>query len=257
MISSYVGENKEFETQYLTGQLEVELCPQGTLAERIRAGGAGIAAFFTPTGANTVIQEGGFPIRLMPDGKGTAMPAPAREMRTFPDGRDYILESALKGDYAIVKGWKADTKGNVIFRKAARNFNPDCATAGKTCIVEVEEIVEAGQLDPDHIHLPSCYVDRLVIGERYEKPIEFRITHKEGQSSSLPHEGRNRIVQRAAAEIKDGMNVNLGIGLPMWCASAIDPSMDVFFQSENGILGLGKRSPTEDEIDADLINAGK
>ena len=226
MISSYVGENKDFERQYLTGELEVELCPQGTLAERIRAGGAGIAAFFTPTGANTVIQEGGFPIKLTPDGKGTVIGAPPREARNI-NGRDYILETALTGDFAIVKGWKADKKGNVIFRKAARNFNPDCATAGKITIVEVEEIVETGELDPDNIHLPACYVDRIVLGERFEKQIEFRTIHKEGQQNLSnkggANDGRQRIINRAAAEIKNGMNVNLGIGLPSFCATAIDP----------------------------------
>jgi 3-oxoacid CoA-transferase len=168
MISSYVGENKDFEHQYLTGQLEVELCPQGTLAERCRAGGAGIAAFYTPTGANTVIQHGGFPIKLGTDGKSTVIAAAPRKSEKF-NGRDYILEEALVGDFSIIKGWKADTFGNVIFRKTARNFNPDVAGAGRTCIVEVEEIVPAGKFNPDDIHLPACYVHRIVKGERYEK----------------------------------------------------------------------------------------
>ena len=260
MISSYVGENKDFERQYLTGELEVELCPQGTLAERIRAGGAGVAAFFTPTGANTVIQDGGFPIKLGSDGKSTVIGAPPRESRVI-NGRDYILETALTGDFAIVKGWKADERGNVVFRKAARNFNPDVATAGKICIVEVEEIVKTGDLDPENIHLPACYVNRIVKGERYDKQIEFRVVHKEGQSASnkggAADEGRNRIIKRAALEIKDGMNVNLGIGLPSFCATAISKDLNVFFQSENGILGLGSRSPYEEEVDADLINASK
>jgi len=168
MISSYVGENKDFEHQYLTGQLEVELCPQGTLAERCRAGGAGIAAFYTPTGANTVIQDGGFPIKLGTDGKSTVIAAEARRAEKF-DGRDYIMERALTGDFSIVKGWKADTLGNVVFKQTARNFNPDVAGAGKICIVEVEEIVPAGSLDPNNIHLPACYVHRVVKGERYDK----------------------------------------------------------------------------------------
>ncbi len=140
MISSYVGENKDFETQYLTGQLEVVLVPQGTLAEKVRCGGAGIAAFYTPTAANTVIQDGGFPIKLGPDGKSVVIAAPGRESRKF-NGRDHIMEESLTGDFSIVKGWKADTLGNVVFKKSARNFNPDVAGAGKTCIVEVEEIV--------------------------------------------------------------------------------------------------------------------
>lgn len=256
MISSYVGENKEFERQYLNGELEVELTPQGTLAERIRAGGAGIAAFYTSTGAGTLVGNGGFPIKMTPDGKGTLIASEKREQRTY-NGKNYILEEGIKGDFGIFKGWKADQKGNVIFRKTAGNFNPDCAAAGKIAIVEVEEIVPTGELDPEAIHLPACYVDRLLVGERYEKPIEFKNVHKEGAATGLTHPGRIRMVNRAALEIKNGMSVNLGIGLPSYCAMAIDPTMDVFFQSENGLLGLGTRSPHEHEVDADLINAGK
>jgi 3-oxoacid CoA-transferase A subunit len=155
------------------------LIPQGTLAEKLRAGGSGIAAFYTPTGAKTIIQDGGFPIKLGTDGKSTVIPAAPREARNF-NGRDYILEEAIFGDFSIVKGWKADTLGNVIFKKTARNFNPDVAGAGKICIVEVEEIVPAGSLDPDNIHLPACYVHRIVKGERYDKKIEFRVVHKDG-----------------------------------------------------------------------------
>ena len=179
MIASYVGENKDFEQQYLTGQLEVELTPQGTLAEKLRCGGAGIAAFFTPTGANTIIQDGGFPIKLGTDGKSTVIPAKGREVRNF-NGRDHILEESITGDFSIVKGWKADTLGNVIFKKTARNFNPDVAGAGRTCIVEVEEIVQPGELDPENIHLPACYTHRIVKGEKYEKKIEFRMVYTEG-----------------------------------------------------------------------------
>ncbi len=139
----------------------------------MRAGGAGVAAFYTPTGAGTVIEQGGFPIKLSEDGKSTVIPAPGREHKIF-NGRRYIMEEAITGDFSIVKGWKADTQGNVVFRKTARNFNPNVATAGKLCIVEVEEIVPAGSIVPDHVHLPSCYVDRIVRGEKYVKQIEFR-----------------------------------------------------------------------------------
>lgn len=152
MISSYVGENKEFERQYLNGELEVELTPQGTLAEKLRAGGAGIPAFFTQTGVGTLIAEG-------------------KEVREF-DGKDYILEQALVADIALVKAYKADKAGNLIFRKTARNFNPECAMAGKLTIVEVEEIVEIGELDPDSIHLPGIYVSRIVLNAKPEKRIE-------------------------------------------------------------------------------------
>jgi len=226
MISSYVGENKEFERQYLTGELEVELCPQGTLAEKLRAGGAGIPAFFTSTGVGTLIEEGGFPILLGKNGTDVIIGAEPRERRNY-DGKDYILEKSITGDFSLVKAWKADTKGNVMFRKTARNFNPDVATAGRTCIVEVEEIVAEGELDPDHIHLPAVYVDRIVLGEKYEKRIEFKTMHVEGQAVQIPGKGdtligRERIVRRAAKELKDGMFVNLGIGIPTICASFLD-----------------------------------
>ncbi|HAN30527.1 MAG TPA: succinyl-CoA--3-ketoacid-CoA transferase [Myxococcales bacterium] len=156
MVSSYVGENKEFERQFLAGELEVELNPQGTLAERIRAGGAGIPAFYTPTGYGTVVADG-------------------KETRDF-DGRPCVMETALKGDFAIIKAWKGDTWGNLVFRKTARNFGPIMATAGKITIAEVEELVEPGSLDPDHIHTPGIYVQRIFQGQNYRKPIEQRTT---------------------------------------------------------------------------------
>src|SRR5687768_11870860 len=154
MISSYVGENKEFERQFLSGELEVELCPQGTLAERLRAAGAGIPAFYTPTGVGTLRAHG-------------------RETREF-GGRTYVLEEALPGDFALVKAWKGDAHGNLVFRKTSRNFNPLVARAGRVTVAEVEEIVPVGALDPDHVHLPGVYVQRVILGEKYEKWIEKR-----------------------------------------------------------------------------------
>lgn len=154
MIASYVGENKEFEHQFLSGELEVELTPQGTLAEKLRAGGAGIPAFFTRTGVGTQVAEG-------------------KETREF-DGLEYVLERSLTADVALVKAWKADKSGNLVFRKTARNFNPDAATASKTTIVEVEEVVENGALDPDQIHLPGIYVHRIIVNATPEKRIEQR-----------------------------------------------------------------------------------
>ena len=154
MISSYVGENKEFERQFLAGELEVEFCPQGTLAERMRAGGAGIPGFYTKTGVGTQVADG-------------------KEVKSF-EGQDYILERGIFADLAIVKAWKADETGNLVFRKTARNFNQPAATCGKVCVVEVEEIVPVGSLDPDSIHLPGVYVQRMVLGAPYDKKIEFR-----------------------------------------------------------------------------------
>ena len=158
MISSYVGENKEFERQYLAGELEVEFCPQGTLAERMRAGGAGIPGFYTKTGVGTQVAEG-------------------KEVKSF-GGEDYILERGIFADLAVVKAWKADETGNVMFRKTARNFNQPAATCGKVCVVEVEEIVPVGSMNPDCIHLPGVYINRIVVGAPYDKKIEFTTTRE-------------------------------------------------------------------------------
>ncbi|PEQ14206.1 succinyl-CoA--3-ketoacid-CoA transferase [Novosphingobium sp. PC22D] len=162
MISSYVGENKEFERQFLAGELEVEFCPQGTLAERMRAGGAGIPGFYTKTGVGTQVAEG-------------------KEVKVF-EGRngpeEYILEEGIFADLSLVKAWKADETGNVVFRKTARNFNVPAATCGKVCVVEVEEVVPTGSLDPDCIHLPGVYVQRIIVGAPYDKKIEFTTTRE-------------------------------------------------------------------------------
>ncbi|WP_437775338.1 CoA transferase subunit A [Sorangium sp. So ce1097] len=176
MISSYVGENKEFERQYLSGELEVELTPQGTLAERIRAGGAGIPAFYTPTGAGTAISEGGLPVLYDADGTVKKY-SEKKEIRRF-DGRDYVLEPAIRGDYAVVKAWRGDRFGNLVYRHTAMNFNPMMAMAAKVTIAEVEELVDVGALDPDHIHTPGIFVHRIFQGERYEKRIERRTVRK-------------------------------------------------------------------------------
>ncbi|MFO0972467.1 MAG: CoA transferase subunit A [Phycisphaerae bacterium] len=160
MVSSYVGENAEFERQFLSGELEVEMVPQGTLAERIRAGGAGIPAFFTPTGVGTVVQDG-------------------KETREF-DGRTYVMERALRADISIVKARLGDTLGNLVYRKTARNFNPMMAAAGRVTIAEVEQLVEPGQIDPDHVHTPGVYVQHIFQGDHFQKRIEQRTVRKRG-----------------------------------------------------------------------------
>jgi 3-oxoacid CoA-transferase len=244
MISSYVGENKEFERQLLSGELEVELLPQGTLAERIRAGGAGIPVFYTPAGVGTEVAEG-------------------KEVEEF-DGKLYLREKWLKADFSIIKAWKGDTSGNLIFRGTARNFNPMMAAAGKICIAEVEELVAPGELDPNCIHVPGIYVQRIFQGTGYEKRIEQRIlslseTTDPNESDYFEYgKGLTKygIARRISKEIKDGYYVNLGIGIPTLVANYIPKDISIMLQSENGLLGIGP-FPAEDEVDPDLINAGK
>jgi 3-oxoacid CoA-transferase len=281
MIASYVGENKEFERQYLQGELEVELVPQGTLAEKLRAGGSGIPAFYTATGVGSQVAEGGLPWLF--DGKGgVAKRSAPKDLRVFEvDGKErtFVLEQAITCDFGLVRAWKGDRHGNLVFHSSARNFNPLAAMAARITIAEVEEIVDAGELDPDDIHLPGIYVNRvlpLTPAQASDKRIEKLVTRRrvatsstdsistvasaaiesDGTTPAEPGWTREQMAARAATELSDGDYVNLGIGLPTAVPAYVAEDVELVLHSENGVLGTGD-FPFEGEEDADLVNAGK
>ena len=235
MISSYVGENATFERQFLSGELELELTPQGTLAEKLRAGGAGIPAFFTRTGYGTVLTEN-------------------KPVQSF-GGKEYVLEESITTDLAIVKAWKADKAGNLVYRYTANNFNEACAKAGRVTVAEVEEIVEIGELNPHEIHTPGNYIDRILLSKDLEKPIEqLTLAGKVSVKGFSP--AREWQAKRISQEFKNGMYANLGIGMPTLVANYIPEDITVTLHAENGLLGVGP-FPQEGQQDPDLINAGK
>lgn len=261
MIASYIGENKTFEKMYLTGEVELELTPQGTLAERCAAGGKGIPAFYTPAAFGTVVQTGELPLLNNADGTPKAYSYP-KDVKVF-DGKPYLMEESIKGDYAFVKAWKADKLGNCQFRLAANNFNGAMGRNARITIVEAEEIVEPGAIAPEAVHLPGIYVKRVIqsITPKQIEKYTFKKDDSDPEAKKALGSGetaakRERIVRRAAKEFKNGMYANLGIGMPMLAPSFVGPEVEVQLQSENGILGLGPY-PVKGSEDADLINAGK
>ena len=225
--------------------MSLEFHPQGSLAEKLRAGGLGIPAFYTPTGVGTSVEEGGIPVRYSSDGKTVVEASAARERRMF-HGRDYIMERQLLGDWALVRAWKADGKGNCIFKMGARNFNPDVAGAGKTCIVEADEICQIGDFDGDDVHLSGIFVHKVIQGDKHPTkllPVDNNISGDKVKSEIL--------LKRAAQEIKDGMYVHLHRGLPKKLRSHLPAGVDVDFFSESGILG---EIDLEGEPNPDLIS---
>ena len=262
MIASYVGENKVFERLYLEGAIELELTPQGTLAERCAAGGKGIPAFYTPAAFGTVVQTGELPLLHNSDGSVNKHSAP-KDVRVF-NGKSYVMEEAIRGDYAFVKAWKADKLGNCQFRLAAHNFNGAMGRNARETIVEAEHIVEPGEIEPAAVHLPGIYVTKVIQSTTTKKIEKLTLSQPADSSSkaaSVLGTGptaakRTRIIRRAALEFKNNTYANLGIGLPMLAPSFLNPNISVTLQSENGILGLGPY-PLPGQEDPDLINAGK
>ena len=254
MIASYVGENKNFEKMYFSGKLEVELTPQGTIAARMYAAGAGIPAFFSPAGCGTIYSEGGIPIKYNESGE-VEIESPPRVVQEF-NGHKYVMEEAYHADLALVKAKVADTRGNLIFHGTSRNANPDCAMSGKITIVEAEEIVEAGALDPDAIHLSGVYVDAVIPAADNEKRIERLRERSDDESEPVITGGRGRILRRAAKEFKNGMYTNLGIGLPTMASNYIPDDVHIELHAENGMMGIDKY-PRVGQASPDWINAGK
>lgn len=259
LITSHAGSNLSFDKQYHNGEMELELVPEGSLAARIYAGGAGIPAFYTKTGVNTIIEEGHFPIKYTQGGKGVEIYSHGKEKRRF-NGKDNLLEEAITTDYSLIKAWKGDTLGNLVFRRTAANFNTMMAQCARVTIAEVEELVPAGALDPDDIHVPAVFVHRLVKGEVYEKPID-KLANV-GASDKLNMKGRKnleeklRISKRAAKEIQEGMTVHLGVGIPGLVAHHCDPNLNIMVHSNSGALGVGKY-PNAGSEDPDIVNSGR
>ncbi len=238
LIASFVGENTDIERLYLAGQLELELVPQGTIAEKVRAGGAGIPAFFTATGVGTQLEKGEFPIALNGDGS-VRIPGKVKRTEMFGEKR-FLMEESIVADVALVKAWKSDTLGNLVFRGTAQNFNRPMGTAAKLVLAEVEHVVPAGDIRPEDVHLPGIYVDRVIVGDRFEKRIaNLTVSGGGADKPKKKNAGiREKIAARAAKELQGNIYANLGVGIPTLIPSFLGPDSPVILQSENGLLGM-------------------
>ena len=258
-VCSFIGSNKSLEKKYFAGDIAIELTPQGTLAEKIRCGGAGIPAFYTPTGVATHIQTGEIPVRFK---NGEVIErSKSRETRIFND-RVYNMETSITGDVAILRAWKVDAQGNCKFRYTTKSFGTLMAKAAKLTIVEAEHIVSIGELGPDDIDLPGIFIDRIVQATEQKRIEHMKLRYPQAvdpiteAKSNISRQKRNRIARRAANELRPGSYVNLGIGMPTLAADFLPPGSKVWIQSENGIMGMSTRS-SEDGSHGDIVNAGK
>jgi len=252
LTTTYLEHGSLAYNEWKSGSIELDILPEGTLADKIRAGGAGIPGFYTKTGVGTGFEEGGFPIKYMTGGKRVEIFSGPKDKRSF-EGEDHLFEESIRTQFSFIKAWKADTQGNLIYHRTARNFNPEMAMCSKITIAEVEEIVEVGQLDPDHVITPSIFVHRLIKGEKYEKPIENLV--EEGTESPIDDPDKLKIGHRALKEIKEGMYIHLGIGIPNSVVFRLIPDKSkVRIMTIPGALGVGGHA-SKGQADPDLINA--
>ena len=277
VICSFSGKNTSVPEVFFKGNIEIELVPQGTLFEKLRCGGAGIPAFYTPTGCETMVEEGGIPVKYKTHEKCFDIVSEPKEVKII-NNKKYLLEYSITTDFSLIKAWKSDKLGNLVFRSTAKNSNPDCAKAGKICIAEVEEIVENGEIKPEEIHLPGIYVDRIVKSLTQDKLIlSLKTTHdsvnkikymkefmekinSDENNTSLQVEMKQfidyeLIAKRIVKEFKNGMHINLGIGIPNKISNYIPIGLNIMLHSENGLLGIGPY-PEFNMVDADIINSG-